>query len=88
MAGVSWDHVAEWVTSRGDFRRIAIALERLVELKEAELRATGVLHSDGPLAGAPDYVDEPQMAEIEAKRWAHLTRGGVPLPDGEVPFEG
>lgn len=82
---VNWAGLREFLTARSDFHRIARSLERLVELKEQEL---GITAPEGPPAGEVSYVDEAEMAGLEAMRTAHFLRGGAPLEDGSAPFQG
>lgn len=75
--------LGEWLLP---FRSIASSLSRLVELKEMELQATGVLPG-GP-ASAPDgfsYQDDQEMAVMEERRRDWMARGGGPLLYDEDP---
>lgn len=68
------------------FQRIASALERLVELYEADLKARRVVYEHAIFApDAISYQDDGILADLEVRRLDWLRRGGRPLEDGEEP---
>lgn len=72
---------SEWLLP---FRSIATSLRRLVELRELEMEASGLLMSRAPILEASvAYQDDLYLSERERKQLEWIAAGRRPLAVGE-----